>query len=350
MSAKKIKVGIIGVLGYAGEELLKILARHPYVEISYLGDKLEKNVKAGELFPKMAGVLVRLECVNVDVKKDLAAGLKDADVVFLALPHSVSMGMVPELLDAGKRVIDLSADYRLKDADVYEKWYAHKHSFPDLLSKAVYGLPELYREKIKKATLIATPGCYPTSVILGCAPLLKERVIGPQVIVDAKSGISGGGRAFAKKYLKANADDTYPYNAGGAHRHIPEMEQELINNGAAPGTKVVFTPNIVPQERGMISSIYIPLKSARGVREFRSVYSSFYSGEPFVRVLADELPRTSDVTGTNFCEIGMVLDERSGVLIVFSAIDNLLKGASGQAVQNMNIIFGFDERTSLSSS
>ncbi|MEW6040955.1 MAG: N-acetyl-gamma-glutamyl-phosphate reductase [Elusimicrobiota bacterium] len=345
---KKIKIAIIGVLGYAGEELLKIIFRHPHVELVYLGDKLQKTKKLKEIFPYITGDKGEIECINVSIKENIASSsLKNADVVFLALPHGISMDMVSELMNAGRRVIDLSADYRIKNPKIYEKWYSYKHSHPELLKKAVYGLPEFYREQIKTATLIANPGCYPTSIILGCAPLFAKKITIEDLIVDSKSGISGGGRAFVKEYLSQGMDDTCPYQIGGIHRHIPEIEQELFSNSTQKSLKIVFTPNIVPQERGMISSIYIKSKQKMKLSQLIEFYANFYRTEPFVRVLKDKIPHTSNVINTNYCEIGMTVDMRTNTLIIFSAIDNLIKGASGQAVQNLNIMFNLDEKTAL---
>jgi len=344
-----IKTAIIGVSGYAGEELLKILSSHRGTEIVYLGDKQECDETRitcnGREYP----------CYKYNPDTEiLSTGLKSADVVFLALPHGVSMDIVPKLASAKKRVIDLSADYRIKDAGVYEKWYKQKHRYASLLKEAVYGLPELYREKIRKASLVANPGCYPTSIILAVAPLLQNGLIKifPEVspvIVDSKSGISGGGRNFVREYLSKKTDDTYAYQSGGKHRHIPEVEQEL-SSIAGEQIHIQFTPHIVPQERGMFSTVYVHLKKNTSPVEIIRDYSAFYRNEPFVRVLPEnELPKTSRVVNTNLCEIGFAVDShydthgRLTPLTVMSAIDNLVKGASGQAVQNMNIMYGLNE-------
>jgi len=327
-----IKVAVIGAKGYVGEELIKLLIKHPKARITVLADKINgATTIISETYPYLKGVL-DLQCEEVDYQK-----ISDnADIIFLALPHTVSIQLVPKFASLGKKIIDLSADYRLKDPEVYEKWYESKHSSPELLKKAVYGLPELYRKKIKKAKLIANPGCYPTSIILGCYPALKHKIIKKKgVIIDSKSGISGGGREFVKSYKSPN---TYAYKIGGLHRHISEIEQELK-------CLITFTPHIVPQERGMLSTIYMKLKKIVSSSEVAQVYRDFYAGEPFVRIV--EAAMTKNVVNTNFCDIALNVDKRTENLIVTSAIDNLVKGASGQAVQNMNIMFGLDEKEGL---
>ncbi|MDI6641383.1 MAG: N-acetyl-gamma-glutamyl-phosphate reductase [Elusimicrobiota bacterium] len=331
-----IKVAIIGVLGYAGEQLLKILIKHKETEIVYLGDKLDQQIKIRNIYD------TKFDCVNTELDKDLGeSNLKFADVVFLALPHGVSLEFVPKILNTGKRVIDLSADYRLKNTAIYEKWYKVKHKYPRLLKNAVYGLPELYREKIKTAELIANPGCYPTSIILGCIPLLKSNFVDlNSIITYSCSGISGAGRKFAQEYKSKNLQNTYPYQVGGLHRHIPEIEQELK-------LKISFTPYIIPQEQGMLSTICLKLTKNISYKKILSIYKNFYKSEPFVRILEDKLPETAKVVNTNFCDIAVVIDKRKKLLHIFSAIDNLIKGASGQAVQNMNIMFDIDEKCGL---
>jgi len=344
-----IKVGIIGVQGYAGEELVKILLKHPSAKIVYLADKMDKNKKIDSIYPYLKNKL-DLECVNFEPG---SPGLKSADVVFLALPHGVSLDIVAKIHNSGKKVIDLSADYRLKDAEVYEKWYGLKHTHTELLKIGVYGLPELYYEDIKKAQIVANPGCYPTSVILASAPLLKNDIVDytKDIIIDSKSGFSGGGRKFANEYISAGSQNTFAYKVGRKHRHIPEIEQELSNlviplQGVP--IKVTFTPHVVPQERGMYSSIYFDLKKTISLTDLIELYKQFYKNKPFVRIMPDgKIPETKSVVNTNYCEIGINIDESGSRLLVFSAIDNLVKGASGQAVQNMNIMLGLPETEGL---
>jgi N-acetyl-gamma-glutamyl-phosphate reductase len=347
---KKINAAIIGVLGYAGEELLKILSKHKYVSIVYIADKSDSGgtgKKIKDIYPRIDGNIKSMTCVNFNIEE-----LKrtPCEVVFLALPHGVPVNIVPEIMKIkNKKVIDLSADYRINNIAVYEKWYGIKHNYKDLLSEAVYGLPELYKTGIKSARLIANPGCYPTSIILACAPILKQNLIDVNsIIIDAKSGISGGGRKFAGEYNAKNSSDTYAYKTGGTHRHIPEIEQEL-NKLCGRNIHITFTPHIVPQERGMSTAIYLSLIT-QGLKlsDIVKLYNEFYKDEPFVRILPEgELPHTDSVVNTNYCDIGFSIDKRTNKLILFSAIDNLVKGASGQAVQNMNITCRFDEKEGL---
>ena len=338
-----INVGIVGITGYTGEELIKILAKHKYVQITALAGKTTSECRpVAEIYPEFANS--KLQCEPLDVQ----ALAKKTDIVFLALPHRVSFEIVPEIISAGKKVIDLSADFRINDGQLYEKWYGSKHTATHLLTEAVYGLPEVYRDKIKAAKLIANPGCYPTSVILACLPAMKKKIVDTaSIIVDSKSGISGAGRKAAQEYFAKEHPNFRAYNIGGLHRHIPEMEQELSK---AVGSKVfmTFTPHIMPVERGMFSTVYLELKKKITTADAVRLYKDFYKNEPFVRVLDEGvLPATKNIVKTNYCEIGLKVDERIDRLIVVSALDNLGKGASGQAVQNMNIMLGFDEKEGL---
>jgi N-acetyl-gamma-glutamyl-phosphate reductase len=340
---KKIKAGIMGITGYTGEELLKLLSSHPGVEISILASRSAESPRpVKDIYPHLAHINMNYE------KAGPEAVAAKSDLVFLALPHKVSFEVVPQILAAGKKVIDLSADFRLESADTYEKWYGAKHTARGLLKDAVYGLPELYRKEIKKAGLVANPGCYPTSVILGAAPAIKNGIGDPfTMIIDSKSGISGAGRKPSEEYFKNEHPNFRPYNVAGMHRHIPEIEQEL-SKVAGKDVVVTFTPQIMPVERGMLSTIYMALKKKLTAEEATALYAEFYKGEPFVRVMpADKLSGVKNVSGTNYCDIAVRVDERTNRLIVFSFIDNLLKGASGQAVQNMNIMSGFDEKEGL---
>lgn len=367
---ERVKVGIIGVTGYAGEELLRILLKHPEVRITYLSAKLGSYPKKiSEIFPTLTEKIeteIEIEELNLEKVK------KVCDLVFLALPHSVSLKIVPELFNAGKKVIDLSADYRLNSPKVYEKWYGEKHTHPDLLKKAIYGLPEIYREKIKQvrgtrheeACLIANPGCYPTGAILAIAPIMvsqyrncdtiiKKGLVEPDsIIIDAKSGVTGGGREFVQLYYPENKENFKAYNIA-VHRHQPEIEQELTKfckreTRNEKRVKVTFVTHLLPVERGILSTVYLRLKKKIKEKEIRKIYTEFYKDEPFVRILSEEkFPELKNVVRTNYCEINLKLDEASGRLIVISAIDNLVKGAAGQAVQNMNLIYGFEETEGL---
>jgi N-acetyl-gamma-glutamyl-phosphate reductase len=277
------------------------------------------------------------------------AGISEkVDVVFTALPHKAAMEVVPTFLKLGKNIVDLSADYRLHDAATYGLWY-EKHLNPELLPQAVYGIPELRRELIREASLVANPGCYPTSVILGLAPLLKKKLIDPKsIIVDAKSGTSGAGRGAKVDNLYCEVNEGFKaYGVGGVHRHIPEIEQEL---SLLAGTELAisFTPHLVPMDRGILSTIYSAPKGKMTTADLVALYQEFYDGEPFVRVLPEgDFPSTAFVRGSNFCDIGITVDQRTGRVIVVSAIDNLVKGASGQAVQNMNLMCGLPETLGL---
>ncbi len=336
-----IKVGIVGATAYTSLELIKILLRHPDVDISYLGTRREGDFKISDIFPVLTNTL-DMPCSQM-VQDDLPKGI---DVVFVTLPPVIAMQYVPALLNAGIRVVDLSADYRIQEQSTYEKWYKTKHTDPSNLENAIYGLPEIFREKIKKANLVANPGCYPTSAIIGLAPLImKDYVHTEDIIIDAKSGISGRGREPKEgtHYCECN-ENIEAYNVG-EHRHTPEIENILSLIGQSE-TKVYFTPHLIPMNRGILCTIYVKIKKKISSRDIITIYNDFYSKEPFVRVKQDnKLPKTKDVANTNFCEIAIrVVDER---VIILSSIDNLIKGAAGQAVQNMNIMFGFKETLGL---
>lgn len=337
-----LKVAVIGASGYTGVELLRILINHPEVEICCVTSRQHEGQTINQVFPSLHG-LCDLICEPLDV----AAISSRVDLVFTALPHKSAMEVIPGFLDAGCRVIDLSADYRLKDQQVYESWY-QTHSSPALLNEAVYGLPELYREVIPPARLVANPGCYPTSVILGVAPLLKQGLIQrSSLIVDSKSGTSGAGRSAKQGSLYCEVNEGFKAYAIGNHRHTPEIEQEL---SSLAGEKIIinFTPHLLPVNRGILSTAYADLVENISSDDLIALYSEFYADEPFVRIMPGrEYPNIAFVKGTNFCDIGLVSDPRTRRVIVVSAIDNLVKGAAGQAVQNMNLMCGFDERRGL---
>ena len=337
-----VKVAIVGATGYAGEELLKILVDHPQVKITSLSAKVDQPQKIDQIFPGLSGKL-DLVCREPDLSKIIP----DCDLAFLALPHRVSMEVAPGFLEAGKRVIDLSADYRLKDISLYEKWYGIKHKNPEYLTQAVYGLPEVYREKIKQAKLLANPGCYPTGIILGCLPLLAKGIAKREnIIVDAKTGLSGAGREKEAQLLSQMQDNFFAYKVD-AHQHAPEINQEL-SNFTKNKVEVIFTPHLIPIKRGILSTIYLQLKKAVSSKEAQSLYQDFYQNEPFVKVSsAGKFPQLKDVLKTNFCHIGLKINSAKKIAIIICAIDNLVKGASGQAVQNMNIMYGFKETAGL---
>ena len=340
--AKK-KAAVVGAKGFAARELIAILLRHTQVELVALADKLDAPESLIENFPEFRGrTPLVIEPADINKLSRLA------DVVFLALPHKVAQEYAAPFFDAGKIVIDLSADFRFEDIAIYEKTYAISHAAPALNRQAVYGLPELYREKIKPARLIGNPGCYPTSVILACAPLMKTDWIDRRsIIADSKSGVSGAGRAASPHTHYASCNESIRAYSIAAHRHTPEIEEKLSLLAGTP-ILIQFTPHLAPMDRGILSTIYVNMASDVDETEIRREYERFYDGEPFVRILSEgQYPATKTVVGTNYCDIGMKLDRRTNRLIIISAIDNLLKGASGQAVQCMNIIFGFDEREGL---
>ena len=338
-----LKIAIVGASGYTGLELIRILHCHPEVAVACLTSEQSAGKRISDVFPTLRGrcdiVLENLESVRVAEK---------ADIVFTALPHKAAMEVVPTFLKLGKRVIDLSADYRLSDPAVYGEWY-EPHMNPAGLKKAVYGLPEIRRTKIRGAKLVANPGCYPTSIILGLAPLLKKGLIDPSsIIADSASGVTGAGRSAKVDSLYCEVNEGFrAYGVGGVHRHTPEIEQELSLLAGEP-LKITFTPHLVPMDRGILSTIYATPEKTISNETIASLYREFYAGEPFVRILTDSsLPSTAFVRGSNFCDIAPLVDARTGRIIVVSAIDNLVKGASGQAVQNMNLICGFPETMGL---
>lgn len=338
-----LKVAIVGASGYTGVELLRILHAHPEVAVTCVTSEQSAGKRVSDVFPTLRGrmdlPLENLEPVGISEK---------VDVVFTALPHKAAMEVVPTFLKMGKNIVDLSADYRLHDAETYGQWY-DKHMNPELLSQAVYGIPELRREVIREASLVANPGCYPTSVILGLAPLLSGKLVDPNsIIVDAKSGVTGAGRGAKVDNLYCEVNEGFKaYGVGGVHRHIPEIEQEL-SLLAGSELAIAFTPHLVPMDRGILSTMYTNPLGQVIAAELVERYQAFYEGEPFVRVLPEgTFPSTAHVRGSNFCDIGITVDKRTGRIIVVSAIDNLVKGASGQAVQNMNLMCGLPETLGL---
>jgi len=338
-----LKVAIVGASGYTGVELIRILHSHPEVAVTCVTSEQSAGRPVSDVFPTLRGrydiELENLEPVGIAEK---------VDIVFTALPHKAAMEVVPTFLKMNKNVIDLSADYRLHDAEVYGQWY-DKHLNPEFLQEAVYGIPELRRLQIAEASLVANPGCYPTSVILGLAPLLKGKVIDPKsIIIDAKSGVTGAGRGAKVESLYCEVNEGFrAYGVGGTHRHIPEIEQELSLLAGDP-LRVSFTPHLVPMDRGILSTIYTNPLGKVSAADLITLYEAFYDGEPFVRVLPEgTFPSTAHVRGSNFCDIGIAVDDRTGRVIIVSAIDNLVKGASGQAVQNMNLMCGLPETLGL---
>lgn len=336
-------IAIIGASGYTGVELARILCNHPEVNVTAATSRQYDGQPLSNVFPNLRGKF-DLICRNhtIDELIDMA------DFFFTAVPHKTAMDIVPTLLQAGKKVVDLSADFRIRDVATYEKWY-QPHSSAAIIDEAVYGLPELYREDIKNRRLTANPGCYPTSITLGLAPLLKANVIDPKtLVIDSKSGTSGAGRGASVGTLFCEVTDGFrPYGVGGIHRHIPEIEQE-INAFLDHPVNISFTPHLLPISRGIMSTIYATVNEGITVDAVQKLYSDMYDSEYFVRVLEPgTFPATQHVRGSNYCDIGFAIDERTGRIIVMSTIDNIVKGASGQAVQNMNLMLGFEEQAGL---
>jgi N-acetyl-gamma-glutamyl-phosphate reductase len=351
---KSKKIAIIGASGYSGEVLVQLLLNHPHAELVAVTSRQYAGQTLAQIFPKFASHPKSKTLRFSEPNAELLA--KQADVVFLALPHGVAAEYAVPLLNAGCVVIDLSADFRLKSAEIYKDFYAHNHPAPDLLKKSVYGLPEIYRDEIKKSLLIASPGCYPTSILLPTIPLLKAGLIKANgIIADSLSGVSGAGRKAEIDYLFCECNESVrPYGVP-KHRHLSEIEEQL---SFAADTKVTiqFTPHLIPVNRGILTTLYLaPETHFSNAAEMTtlnekisSCYAKAYGKEPFVRLLEGKaLPDTKNVVGTNVCEIAWRLDPRTGRLIVMSAEDNLVKGASGQAVQSMNLVCGFQETAGL---
>lgn len=342
--AKKFRVAIAGASGYAGAELVRLAAAHPYYEITAVTSEKSAGQLISAVFPSLTGIVEhRFEALAPE------ALAERADAVFLALPHTKSQDPVALCMKAGKLVVDLSADYRLKDVAAYEQWYQTPHAHPGLLAEAVYGLPELHREAIAKAKLVASPGCYPTAAILQLAPLFAKQLVQPDMIViDAKSGISGAGRSPALPYHFPEAHESLePYKIG-KHRHIPEIEQELSGMiGKAGSVTIAFTPHLVPMNRGILSTAYCKLVRDMTLADLRALYKEFYKGERFVRLYEDTVPNPRYIKGSNFCDVGVYTDPRAGWVVTVAAVDNLVKGAAGQAIQAMNLMMGIPEESGL---
>lgn len=337
-----VKVAVVGASGYTGVELLRLLLNHPDVTVTCVTANQNAGEEVATLFPSLAG-RINMVCSALDVAEVAA----NAELVFTALPHQAAMAVIPGLLAAGCKVIDLSADYRLRDPQVYATWYA-AHTSPELLAEAVYGLPELYRAAIPTARLIANPGCYPTSVALALAPLLRDGWIDPTtLIIDSKSGTSGAGRSAKVDSLYCEVNEGFKAYGVGKHRHTPEIEQTL-SDLAGQEVIVSFTPHLLPVNRGILSTCYASLRQETTTAALLQHYRSFYAGEAFVRIgVEGVLPNIAYVRGANYCDIGLVVDPRTNRVIVVSAIDNLVKGAAGQAVQNMNLLLGLPETRGL---
>lgn len=328
---------MLGATGYAGVELLRILLRHPRVRLTVLTSQQFVGKRIGEVYPSLSGKIdLVLDPIDVD---HIASRF---DLAFTSLPHGASMDVVAALVERGKRVIDLSADFRLQDPEVYREWY-RPHKAPHLLDRAVYGLAEIHRRLIPKARLVAVPGCYPTGAILGLAPLFAEKIVRGNVVIDAKSGVTGAGRSSEVELSFSEVNENFKAYQVGVHRHTPEIEQELSRMAKKP-VSVLFTPHLVPMSRGILSTMYVELKRSIGAEQLTRIYGDFYRSDPFVRLLpSGSFPQTKEVRGSNDCAMGFRYDARVGRLVVITAIDNLVKGAAGQAVQDMNLMYGFSE-------
>ncbi len=340
-----IKAGIIGATGYFGLELVRLLARHPHVTLAGVYSRTYAGQRFSDVYPHLAG---QFDQDIVAFEPELAEGL---DVLFLCTPHGVAARTVPQAIEYGTVCIDVSADFRLKDAAVYEKWYKTEHTSPELLAQAIYGLPELYGEQIKSANIIGNPGCYPTSVLLALLPALQAGLVDLEaIVVDSKSGVSGAGRTkldLMYHFPECN-DNLTPYGVKG-HRHVSEINQTL-SEVAGSDIKISFTPHLIPMTRGILSSVYLFPTSELTPESVQGLYEDYYTDKPFVRVMpASKLPCTKQVQGTNFCDLGLTVTGYAArpMLVVHSAIDNLVKGAAGQAVQNMNLRFGLPETAGL---
>src|SRR5690606_22050086 len=338
----RIKVGIVGGTGYTGVELLRLLSQHPNVELRAITSRKEDGMPVAEMFPSLRG--------RVDLKFQTpdSAQLDQCDVVFFATPHGVAMSQAQALLDAGVRIIDLAADFRLQDLASFERWYKIQHACPDILKESVYGLPELNRERVAKAKVVGNPGCYPTTVLLGLAPLLKGGLVETDsIIADCKSGVSGAGRKAEVHTLFSEASDNFRAYGVAGHRHHPEISEQLALLAGKP-VGLIFTPHLVPMIRGMFSTLYLRVLPSALNTDFQALFEQHYANEPFVDVMpAGSLPETRSVRASNFLRIAVHRPEGGNQLVVLVVQDNLVKGASGQAVQNMNLMFGLPETTGL---
>jgi N-acetyl-gamma-glutamyl-phosphate reductase len=342
-----VNIGIIGGSGYTGLELIKILGNHKHSNLKFITSRKLNGQELGSAFPSF---LQSKYCNLLFKAAPDKADFNSIDILFLCLPPKSSMEFVKDYYGKGEfKIIDIGSDFRLKDVNDYKFWYGTEHVVPELLDEFTYGLPEINREEIKKSRNISNPGCYPTSVLLGLAPLLKSSYRIESINVDSKSGVTGAGRKLKEAYLYGNLNNNfYAYSASG-HRHTGEMEQE-IKKICGYELKVDFTPHLLPLNRGIFSSIYCKLKGAKDIKDnIINIYKRFYKDSKFVKFLGENIPEIKNTTGTNLCMIGIDYDVRTGTLKIFSSIDNLLKGAAGQAVQNMNIMMGFDEDEGLKS-
>ena len=337
-----IKAGIIGATGYAGSELVRILTNHPDTEIKTITSQSYKGKNYGDIYENFRHIDKKCE------EEDIEKMSEECDVIFLALPHGVASKKVNKKILDNTKIIDLGADFRLQDIDVYEKWYNTPHEAKDILPEAVYGLCEINRDKIKGKRIIANPGCYTTCSILSLYPLVKDKMIDLKtIIIDAKSGVTGAGRGVSIGTHYDEVNESVKAYKIASHRHTPEIEEQL-SYAAGENITLSFTPHLIPMNRGILATIYASLNNEYSYEEIKAVYEKYYKDEYFIRLTKEGVfPETKWVKGSNFCDIGFAVDKRTNRIIITGAIDNLNKGAAGQAVQNMNILFGLDEKTGL---
>jgi N-acetyl-gamma-glutamyl-phosphate reductase len=337
-----IKVSVIGASGYGGAEAVRLLATHPHAQLVHVTAETKKGAAMSSLYPNLRGFVDQTM-----IEADLERIGGESDVTIVSLPSGMAMSLVPALLKQGNKVIDVAADFRLKHPELYPQWYKLTHGAPEYLDEAVYGLPELHREAIVKARLVANPGCYPAASLLALAPLLRAGKVRTQgIIIDAKSGVSGAGRGGGGGVGFSETNENVKAYSVVGHNHTAEIEQEL-SNVAGRTVQVVFTPHLIPMTRGILVTAYAPLATELSDAEALSLYQEAYGGEPFVRVLESVLPETKATLGSNFCDVAVRVNQRAGVAVAIAAIDNLGKGAAGQAVQNMNLMCGLPEETGL---
>lgn len=343
MMSKQIKAAIVGSTGYGGVELIRLLKGHPQIEVAAVLSSSSAGDPIAEGFPHLTDIMTdTLEAIKPEQLKE------QVDLVFMATPSGVSARLAPQFLDVGLKVVDLSGDYRLTSAESYKQWYKHDPAEAEYLSRAVYGLTEIYPGRISGADFIANPGCYPTSALLGLIPAVRSGWIkSKSLIIDGKSGVSGAGRGLSQRAHFAEMNENFLAYKVNQHQHIPEIEQVLTDAAAEPVT-VTFTSHLVPMTRGILNTMYMEVAGDHSEQDFVGLYREFYKNSPFVRVLeAGKWPATKQVWGSNYCDIGFALDPRTGRLTILSAIDNLVKGAAGQAIQNVNVMMGWDETTGL---
>ncbi len=341
---KKLQIAIVGGTGYTGVELLRLLSKHPYVELKMITSRSEAGKKLDEMFPSLRGFY------DLAFEEPEISRLKQCDLVFFATPNGVAMNQVAELLDAGVKIIDLAADFRIKDIDTWQHWYGMTHQCPDIVAQAVYGLPELYRNEIKKAQIVANPGCYATAIQLGFLPLIEKKCIDiSHLIANGASGVSGAGRGAIVSNIYSEINDSYKSYAAQGHRHLPEIKQQL-EQVAQEKVNLTFVPHLIPMTRGIHATLYAKLTHQSSIEDIHQLFQKRYKNEPFVDILPlASHPETRSVKSSNFCRIALFKPQDDDMLVILVVIDNLVKGASGQALQNMNIMLGFDEKTALDS-